>query len=441
MTTMTDPTNLPPGDVPPAGPLPPGGDQPPASPPPPPVGGWADAGGPAGPPPRPALRRSDRSRVVAGVCGGLGEYFGVDPVLFRVLFATSAFFGGVGIIAYLVAWAAIPERGAASAPLDGVARWFRRHRIPFGAAVAVAAVIAWISLFSWWGRWPFFPLLIVGIVLIAVLERNRTRRAPISAPPAAVDPHVAPTTTQPEASVPTEPTAPYATTPYPTTPYPTRDQNEFSAWVSESRSARRRRRAANRPVRVAVWATLALSLLGLAIADAVTGIAMPVYLWVIAAIVIVGVAVGAVLRRSVWGFTPILVPTFALLFAFGDTSASLHDGSGDRSYTPRSAAGLPSDYRQAFGRQQLDLTQLGTLTGTRTIDLRQAAGQVVVIAPRDMDVTVHSQVRFGELEVDGQHVQDGYDFTRDVVLGPHDTDRLTVNITLADGQVSIRRVG
>src|SRR4051794_41322993 len=62
------------------------------------------------------LRRNKSNRVAAGVASGLGEYFGVDPVLFRVLFATSAFFGGAGILAYVLAWAAIPEAGAQTGP-------------------------------------------------------------------------------------------------------------------------------------------------------------------------------------------------------------------------------------------------------------------------------------------------------------------------------------
>src|SRR5262249_31355461 len=101
-----------PAAPPPAGPPP--ADGPPAAPPPdetPPPG---PDFGPAGPPPAAPrqLRRSDSNRVAAGVAGGLGEYFAVDPVLFRVLFAVTAFFGGAGILAYVIAWAAIPEREA-----------------------------------------------------------------------------------------------------------------------------------------------------------------------------------------------------------------------------------------------------------------------------------------------------------------------------------------
>ena len=59
---------------------------------------------PAPPAPVRQLRRSSTDRVAAGVAGGLGEYFGLDPVLFRVLFAVTSFFGGAGIVAYLLAW-------------------------------------------------------------------------------------------------------------------------------------------------------------------------------------------------------------------------------------------------------------------------------------------------------------------------------------------------
>jgi phage shock protein PspC (stress-responsive transcriptional regulator) len=55
------------------------------------------------------LFRSKYNRVLGGVCGGLGNFFNIDPVLVRVLWAISFFVGGVGFLAYLVAWIIIPE--------------------------------------------------------------------------------------------------------------------------------------------------------------------------------------------------------------------------------------------------------------------------------------------------------------------------------------------
>jgi len=56
------------------------------------------------------LVRSRKGRMVAGVCAGMAEYFGVDVTLVRVIVAVLAVItGGAGILAYLVAWAIIPE--------------------------------------------------------------------------------------------------------------------------------------------------------------------------------------------------------------------------------------------------------------------------------------------------------------------------------------------
>jgi phage shock protein PspC (stress-responsive transcriptional regulator) len=57
------------------------------------------------------LLRSSSDRVIAGVSGGLGDYFGVDPVIFRIGFALSIFFGGLGALAYLLLAVFVPTDG------------------------------------------------------------------------------------------------------------------------------------------------------------------------------------------------------------------------------------------------------------------------------------------------------------------------------------------
>ena len=57
------------------------------------------------------LVRSTSDRVIAGVCGGLGDYFGVDPVVFRIGFVVSIFFGGLGALAYLLLAVFVPTDG------------------------------------------------------------------------------------------------------------------------------------------------------------------------------------------------------------------------------------------------------------------------------------------------------------------------------------------
>lgn len=55
------------------------------------------------------LYRSETNKVIAGVAGGLGEYFDIDPVIVRVIFVVLTFFGGGGILLYLILWLVIPK--------------------------------------------------------------------------------------------------------------------------------------------------------------------------------------------------------------------------------------------------------------------------------------------------------------------------------------------
>jgi len=60
------------------------------------------------------LLRSDTKRMIAGVCGGLGEYFSVDPTLIRLLFVFATILGGPGLIAYLIFWIVVPSESKVS---------------------------------------------------------------------------------------------------------------------------------------------------------------------------------------------------------------------------------------------------------------------------------------------------------------------------------------
>jgi len=57
-----------------------------------------------------ALRRSRRNRIIGGVCGGLGEFFGLAPFWFRVAFLIALIPGGVpGLLLYALCWLIIPS--------------------------------------------------------------------------------------------------------------------------------------------------------------------------------------------------------------------------------------------------------------------------------------------------------------------------------------------
>jgi phage shock protein PspC (stress-responsive transcriptional regulator) len=61
------------------------------------------------------LHRLTGDRKIAGVCSGLGKYFDIDPLLFRLFFLFSVLFGGFGALAYVIMWAMVPPKDGAQA--------------------------------------------------------------------------------------------------------------------------------------------------------------------------------------------------------------------------------------------------------------------------------------------------------------------------------------
>jgi len=57
------------------------------------------------------LFRSEKDKMIAGVCGGLGQYLDIDPVIIRLIFILIAMAGGGGVIIYLLLWLIVPLEG------------------------------------------------------------------------------------------------------------------------------------------------------------------------------------------------------------------------------------------------------------------------------------------------------------------------------------------
>jgi phage shock protein C len=54
------------------------------------------------------LYRSKKNKILAGVCGGIAEYYHQDPTIIRIIFAVLGLGFGIGLLAYIVAWVLIP---------------------------------------------------------------------------------------------------------------------------------------------------------------------------------------------------------------------------------------------------------------------------------------------------------------------------------------------
>ncbi|MFA5622723.1 MAG: PspC domain-containing protein [Candidatus Dojkabacteria bacterium] len=66
------------------------------------------------------LYRSETDIMIGGVCGGLGEYLGIDSTIVRLIFVLILLSGGSGILAYIVLWIVLPTQSSIDLPSDEV---------------------------------------------------------------------------------------------------------------------------------------------------------------------------------------------------------------------------------------------------------------------------------------------------------------------------------
>lgn len=133
------------------------------------------------------LYRSTTDKVIGGVCGGLGDYLNIDPVVVRILFVLLAVFGGSGVLVYIILWIVIPERkyyfGTAEetigdtkveveveAEVNPAYSDRRRNSSLIAGVLLIAFGLLFLMdrLIPMYNLWDFWPLLLVaaGILLI-----------------------------------------------------------------------------------------------------------------------------------------------------------------------------------------------------------------------------------------------------------------------------------
>lgn len=78
------------------------------------------------------LTRSSTDKVLGGVCGGLGQYFGIDPVVVRLIMIALLFAGGMGLFIYPALWLVTPVEGLSQPTLGEGLRDMRQQVQTFG---------------------------------------------------------------------------------------------------------------------------------------------------------------------------------------------------------------------------------------------------------------------------------------------------------------------
>lgn len=331
---------------------------------------------------------------LAGVAGGLGRHFDVDPVIFRVLLVVLTITGGLGLLLYGAAWLLVPREDTDRAHLQLPPEVRTALLIGVGIVVAIALLGGGFGLRFGIGPW-LVPVVVIGFVWWLVArgrESSATRRSDGEA--------VAPRTVA---------------------------------------------RAPRRTGPILFWPTLALivmveGVLGLVATAGHVAIHPTVY--PAAALTIVGVmlVVGAWVGRP--GGLPLLgvLVTGALLATAVGGFATGARGSDYRQtvVTPTSSATLQSSYDMGSGSLSIDLTRLqpAELIG-RTLDVHGRAGRVEVVVPYGVPVSLHGHIAYaGRLAIDGR-TSAGFNPTLDTTAPT--TPALTINADLNVGDIEVNR--
>jgi len=123
------------------------------------------------------LYRSSTDKYIGGVCGGLAEYFGIDPAIIRISFLFLFLAKGVGLLAYIILWIAVRRRpmGVEIAPAPPRTGTWGRY-LPGIILVLLGVVFLinenwyWLDLEDVFDR--FWPLILIGVGAALLLYRG-----------------------------------------------------------------------------------------------------------------------------------------------------------------------------------------------------------------------------------------------------------------------------
>ena len=291
------------------------------------------------PPPQPKrLLRSTDDRVLGGVAGGLGAYFDVDPVFFRIGFVALTFLGGLGLFLYLAALLFVPSESA-----GGGAPPTRSRALTIGAA-ALLVVLGGVILFDrhWWFGGFFGPLGVLLLIGAGVW---------------------------------------------------------WLIW-GRSRNGGGRPPSGRSPLTQILLVLLVLVGSGLLFVASAWGSAAGGGVAVAILVIAIGALLAVAAFRG--GARWLVVPALAIAAGLGVVAAAdidLDGGYGDRTYTPTSLADVRPDYDLGAGKLEIDLRGVDFAAGERTLDLEVGLGEALLVVPRDLCVIADADVGAGYLRM------------------------------------------
>jgi phage shock protein PspC (stress-responsive transcriptional regulator) len=405
-------------------------------------------------------------RMLAGVASGLGAYFNVDPIVFRIAFVVLTFTGGVGLLLYAALWIAVPPAGASES--IGQAALRRPNARTWIGIVLVLLAIAILS-----GELGMnHPGVIWGLVLVtlgvlllrkepsagdgpqapggdrSVTDGPGQPGAPPAGPPPAgwggapaaagwgpPSPAGAPGTAQawggPQSSG-------AATGSHALGGPPPAGVATTQAWGAQGWTARRSRSNLG-------WVTLAVAFVAVGVAAVLNNVGvveltigriLALFLTVIG----VGLVVGAVLHQRSILLVVLGVLLIPVVMAASVLDVPLRGGAGPRHYQPRTVAEIRGNYELASGDLVIDLTDVKFGKEPTRLRARVGAGRVAVYLPQDVPVEMSAKTGIGVAQLLGDRYEGGVQTTTDASApGSERIGRLSLDLEAGYGFVQVVR--
>ena len=435
------------------------------------------------------IRRSATDVKLTGLCGGVAQHWGIDPVLVRVGWALLALSGGIGLVLYLAGWLLIPVEGSDRALVDdlfgeSVRRWPKELWI----TLVVVASLAMFTIFGWLSPFHIGPAIVIAVIWYFGFYKGRQSKADKALPP-----------TVDAGSEPTQPAEPpqFARYPGPPTPFikaaqawqrrveehmgqaaasrtattssdewpsppaaslsqpvPDPEPAERNAFLAEpdpvglyaestpvpplkmsaTRSAKR--------LRLVSLIVLGLTLSGLGIAQAL-GVAIPVAAYLAAALLVIGVTLVAAtwfgMARGLLAVGLVLAVAVLIVTAAGP-ALRVPFATSTHAYTSLAELPVAGD-TEDFGRLSVDLSQLAVTTDTRYtahVDM----GRLEITVPNDVNVVVNYSADMGAVRGYGDEVQAGSELKgqiKDPQPARPGQHTLTLDLSVDAGNIQVQR--
>ena len=375
------------------------------------------------------LCRSSTDKVVAGVAGGIGIYFGIDAVIVRIAFIVLTFLGGAGPFLYLIGWLALPKEDEPSIVAKALGgdspHRFRSLMavvlIGFGLLITASLSGNLFGLFvDVWKIAPYLALILIAAGVALVLWPGPTgRHKPTPAP-------------RPSPSAP------------PPAPLPSTAAAAGPEWPPPPTAAARRRRGSLigslTVAALFVYTGAAVMLERLDAVDVDLGVFFAV------ALVITGAGLlASAFARPARGLIVLGLVLSAplLLFVAVDVPGA---GIGEARVRVVDVDELEDEYRYGIGQLTVDLRDLDPDRTDHSVDLSLAVGELRVYVPESISTTADIDVRAGNIRVWSGYTwyswadsEDGLDISRTITVPVQGetTGELRLDIDVGIGEAEI----